>query len=331
MNDLRISVIIPTYNGARWLPETIASVLAQTYCPAEIIVVNDGSTDDTASVLRRFEPALQVVHRSNGGIGAARNSGLEVAGGDFVAFLDHDDLWRPDKLQRQVDYLRQHPDIDVLYSDAEEFNENGSVHRSYHELFSRLRRPGDRFEALVRFSVPLMSTVLIRAEFLHRHQLRFIEPASGVDDIGLLLEISALGGRFGCLDECLTFRRLHTGNTSGVHYQRFARRIVLYRELLDRFTGAPAHQRRLLRWGLRQACWRVGEWHWGRLQIAQAREHFQEAVGWDGVGFRAGAYALACGLPLSVIRSMQQAKRWVQGMLGRGWPFRGVLRRAAGM
>jgi glycosyltransferase involved in cell wall biosynthesis len=100
-----ISVIIPTYNRAGIISQTIDNVLSQSYKNIELIVVDDGSTDDTQSVLRGYGSRIRTVTQSNSGPACARNRGLEVATGEFIAFQDSDDLWKPDKLERQIALL----------------------------------------------------------------------------------------------------------------------------------------------------------------------------------------------------------------------------------
>ena len=106
-----VSVIIPAYNGAAFLPEAVASVRAQDL-PVDLIVVDDGSTDDTAAVAAAL--AVRLVQRPNGGVGAARNSGLAAATCPFVAFLDVDDLWPLGSVRRRLDYLETHPAADFV-------------------------------------------------------------------------------------------------------------------------------------------------------------------------------------------------------------------------
>lgn len=96
------SVIIPTYNSAAWVGDAIESVLRQTAAPREVIVVDDGSADDTAAVVRRMGPLARYVRQDNAGPAAARNRGASLARGDWLAFLDADDLWLPEKLERQL-------------------------------------------------------------------------------------------------------------------------------------------------------------------------------------------------------------------------------------
>ncbi len=105
-----VSIIIPCYNAERWLAETLESALAQTWPDKEIIVINDGSHDGSLALARRFEPrGVRVIDQPNGGAAAARNHGLREARGDFIQFLDADDLISPDKIAAQIELLRQRP------------------------------------------------------------------------------------------------------------------------------------------------------------------------------------------------------------------------------
>ncbi len=102
-----VSVIIPVYNGERYLASTLQSVFAQDYQPLEVIVVDDGSTDSSTRLVREFTD-VHYIRQENRGVAAARNVGIAAARGEYLAFLDQDDLWEPDKLRRQVDCLTQH-------------------------------------------------------------------------------------------------------------------------------------------------------------------------------------------------------------------------------
>lgn len=102
---MKISVIIPNFNYARYLEEAIESVLGQTYQNIELIVVNNGSTDDSLKVLKKYSDTIRVINQSNLGQSGARNSGLKNATGDFIAFLDADDFWAPTKLEKQLNLI----------------------------------------------------------------------------------------------------------------------------------------------------------------------------------------------------------------------------------
>ena len=113
-----VSVVIPTFNGARFLAQTIESVLAQTYPRLEVLVVDDGSTDETPAIAASYAPRVSYLHQANAGTAAARNTGITQASGAFIALLDHDDLWEPRKLERQLPLFATDPQIGAAGSTA---------------------------------------------------------------------------------------------------------------------------------------------------------------------------------------------------------------------
>lgn len=126
----KVSVIIPTYNSAPFIVATIRSVLDQTYSNYEVVIVDDGSTDDTLQVLNAFVPSscdfvdkIRVFSKTNGGPASARNLAIRNSTGKYIAFLDGDDLWTPDKLAEQVEFLESHPKVGMTYAEALIFTE----------------------------------------------------------------------------------------------------------------------------------------------------------------------------------------------------------------
>jgi glycosyltransferase involved in cell wall biosynthesis len=114
MTTVPFSVVIPTYNCGRWVTQALDSVLAQTARPAEILVVDDGSTDDTRQRLRPYRAHIRYLFRVNRGVAAARNAGVAASGEAWVAFLDADDVWHPRKLELQAQALARRPDLALL-------------------------------------------------------------------------------------------------------------------------------------------------------------------------------------------------------------------------
>lgn len=110
-----VSVVVPAYNSALYVGMAVRSALDQDYPNKEIIVVNDGSTDNTADILAQFGARIVVVNQSNSGVAAARNLGMQTARGAYIALLDADDAWLPGKLRKQVDYLSAHPELAAVY------------------------------------------------------------------------------------------------------------------------------------------------------------------------------------------------------------------------
>lgn len=113
-NNLLLSVIIPVYNGEKYLAEAIENVKNQNYQPLEIIVIDDGSTDKTAEVAGEFKDSIHYAYQENSGPSAARNCGIKMANGDVITFLDVDDLWSDDKLKLQMDYLANNPSVEIV-------------------------------------------------------------------------------------------------------------------------------------------------------------------------------------------------------------------------
>lgn len=123
-NNPLVSAIIPVYNGRRFLAETIQSVLAQTYQPVEVVAVDDGSTDGSAAIVESFS-SVTCIRQRNQGVAAARNRGVKATQGELLAFLDQDDLWVEEKLEKQVAYLQRHPGVGYVLSQVQFFLEPG--------------------------------------------------------------------------------------------------------------------------------------------------------------------------------------------------------------
>jgi len=121
MTSDQVSVVMPVYNGLRYLAAAIESVLAQSLAPAEIIIVDDGSTDDGAAIARTFGPPVRVLTQANRGPAAARNLGVAHASRDLLAFLDADDLWPSTKLARQMQVLQDSPLCEAVVGGVENF------------------------------------------------------------------------------------------------------------------------------------------------------------------------------------------------------------------
>src|ERR1700722_4833051 len=114
----KVSTIVAVYNGANTVDRALRSIFAQTFADNEVIVVDDGSTDDTASVLARFGDRIRVITQPNRGLSSARNAGVRASSGEYIAFLDDDDEWMPEKLARCVPVLDADPDCALVYTFA---------------------------------------------------------------------------------------------------------------------------------------------------------------------------------------------------------------------
>ncbi len=274
-----MSVIIPAYNAEKWIAECVESVLGQTYRKIETIIIDDGSTDRSAQIVKeRFGDRVVLIQQSNRGPAGATATGFHRAVGEFIAFLDNDDLWKSDKIEKQIAYFRTHSDVVGVHTDAEEFSSLGVGHVSYLSRHPALRDSNNLMEAILRCDVPLKSTVMLRRKFLARYAIEPDQEACSVEDVGLFMEIVGRGGRFDLLDEVTTYRRIHGGNVSSNHLNRFTRRVPMYKRLLDRCADCDDCWKAMVRRALSDAEFRVAEHYWGQGDRREAREHFLNAL-----------------------------------------------------
>jgi glycosyltransferase involved in cell wall biosynthesis len=218
------SVVIPTYNRAEFLPHTVESALGQEGAEVEVIVIDDGSTDDTASVVERLSPAwgerFRYVRQENAERCVARNHGLRHARGEFVAFMDSDDLWRPNHVAACVEALRRNPSAVAAYG------EHGLVDAGGRVIEEHVVRPayeGDDFRrALCLKRLILHPTeVLVRRSALEGTGEVFDPEIPGVED-WLAWAGLARRGQFARVGQPTAWRRLHPGGTWG-DPEKFAR------------------------------------------------------------------------------------------------------------
>ena len=170
---LLVSVIIPTYNRWPMLGQAVESVLAQTAGGYELIVVDDGSTDETRCRLADYGSRLTVLTQRNRGVSAARNLGASRASGGYLAFLDSDDLWHPGKLQRQLDFMERNPEVEICQTDEIWIRNGVRVNPR-----NRHRKPsGDIFRASLELCLVSPSAVMMRRELFERiGRLRRVAP-----------------------------------------------------------------------------------------------------------------------------------------------------------
>lgn len=119
-----VSVIMTVYNGEKYIEKALQSIIDQDYSNVEIIVIDDGSTDNTAKIIRQFPTEISYHYQKNSGIATGWNNGVEKARGTYLSFIDSDDIWTDGKLKFQVQILENHPDIDISFGYAQEFFES---------------------------------------------------------------------------------------------------------------------------------------------------------------------------------------------------------------
>jgi len=205
---MRLSVVLPVFNGASFLVAAIDSVLAQTRRADEIIAIDDGSTDDTRAILERYA-AVRVVGQANAGCAAARNAGAALASGDAIAFVDQDDIQCVDRFARQIDALRADPKLGFVVCAQQNFLSEAMVHPPSWCDPRTLAGPQHGFGA---------NTLMLRREVLARVG-PFDPEKVPIDDSDWLLRALDGGERYLHLDTALVRRRIHDANLSA---RRFA-------------------------------------------------------------------------------------------------------------
>jgi glycosyltransferase involved in cell wall biosynthesis len=204
-----VSVIIPAYNKAQLTVKTVESVLAQTYPHLEIIVVDDGSTDDTRLALKFFDQRIRYVYKKNGGACSARNEGIRLATGNFMAFIDCDDLYVPEKLERSVEYLKRNSEYAFVHTAASFIDGEGNVTGRYSH--PRSRREGVITNRLIMGNFICNSTVVARSEAVRKAGF-FDETIFTPADWDMWLRLSIVGG-VGYIDAPLTQYRIEDNYT----------------------------------------------------------------------------------------------------------------------
>ncbi len=246
-----VSVVIPTYNRADLVCESLDSVLSQDYPNFEMIVVDDGSTDDTREVIRaRFGDTVRYIHQHNAGPAAARNTGIRAARGEYIAFQDDDDLWLPGKLARQVEALERRPDHGFCYGQALAADPDGnSTGRTYGA--SDKGKTGDNFAVMVRHHAILGPSLVIRRKCLATVGL-FDESFLTAEDTELFLRLT-LEWPGVYVHDPLVLVREHAGRKTSAELPdgrvlRAVRRA--YEKLLQELGPDRERHRALAHWGL---------------------------------------------------------------------------------
>jgi glycosyltransferase involved in cell wall biosynthesis len=210
MGTPKISVVLPAYNAVAYLDEAVSSILGQTFPDFEFIIINDGSTDATASILNRYvelDSRIQVYHQENQGMISALNRGCRLARGQYIARMDADDISLPHRLERQLEYIDRHPEIGILGTWIYNVDKNGAVKGTWRPPTNpKMLKWTNFFGVCVSHSSVLMRRAVIE-------KLNFYRPdAIHGEDVDLWLRASSITG-FANVPEVLNKYRVWTGST----------------------------------------------------------------------------------------------------------------------
>lgn len=237
---MKVSVIIPLYNARDVIRETIESVRAQRWKDYEIIVIDDGSTDGSAEIVRGLGGGFRYVRQENAGVARARNRGIAESKGMYIALLDHDDLWHPTKLVKQVTLLERRPEVGMVITDVALIDSAGRPVGSVESAY----KPSQAFARLfVRRYEPTPSAAMIRRSVLQAVG-RFDEDfdSAGLDDQELWARIAA-HCEIANIAEPLTFHRIREVEPAAVALRH---RPLLISKLLNQFGHDPVKRRYLM-------------------------------------------------------------------------------------
>jgi glycosyltransferase involved in cell wall biosynthesis len=240
-NPPLVSIIIPTWNTASYVREAVDSALAQTYQNCEVIVVDDGSTDNTKAVLGPYISAKRItyMYQANTGLSGARNTGIKASHGEFIALLDSDDVFLPEKIAEQVAYLTEHPACDVSYCNLFHFwDGEQALLRLNYEYYSG----DDVLPHLLHMNFIAPLSVVLRRSVIERFGM-FDENLKRSEDLEFWLRLAHGGARFEFLPKRLAKLRMRkTANLQGVESQPKVKETML--EVLERVSATMTPEER---------------------------------------------------------------------------------------
>lgn len=322
---MKVSVIIPAYNCAAYFADALRSVQSQSCTDLEIIVVDDGSTDNTLKIARQFaagDARIHVITQPNGGKpGATRNAGLRIATGEFVAFLDGDDIYLPEKIARQLAVLRAHSDVDIVFCDVVQFQsdwlrpDNACYLRDLqfvHVAAQYLEKAADETYLCtpdfyifmsMNFSCLCTPSVLIRRSALQGECAQFTETLRIGEDIDLWFQL-ARRVRIAYLNQPLTAYRHHTASITRDEEINLRDTIEAHRRNLDRGRDIfSAEQLVTLNHKMARRYFSLAYLRWQKGDAREARALYACARGYHPAIFSRRAW-LKTWLPSALVRQL---------------------------
>jgi len=302
-----VSVVIAAYNAAPWIAETLDSVLAQTFLDCEVIVVDDGSSDETPEVVAGYGSRVRYLRKENGGAASARNVGIRAARGSYIAFVDADYLWLPEKLQLQMELFSRHPDIAWVYSDAIVFDGETGLELYKMSDVTKLYA-GDILRPLLLFDFILSPTLLIRRDVFGTVGYFDESPDLQIgEDWNMWLRIAAKY-RVEFVDRPLARYRLRATRQTGAMDVQYAFRSK-WTIIENAVAREPARLSDLREHALANVCMGTAKQMLRRGDRLGAREMFTRAISLYPYDARTFAYWLTTFLPKPALNWLRAARR----------------------
>jgi len=265
-----VSVIIHTYNNEKFIAETVESVLNQTYKDYAVIVVDDGSVDGTRDALIPYMQKIRYHYKENGGIASAKNAGIGLSQAEFVAFLDHDDLWAPDKLQLQMECFNENSQVGLVYAKYTSFRDGKELRTKPEKGYS-----GWIFKELLSKSFIQTSTVVVKRECLDAVG-PYDESFSLGDEYDMFLRIAR---KFQCsfIDKSLTRYRVHDTNASNNDFLFDNENLGVYKKVYNNFTDLDGVEKKILRKRIARYSMKVAEGLYRQGKQEESKKYQMEA------------------------------------------------------
>jgi glycosyltransferase involved in cell wall biosynthesis len=302
-----VSIIIPAFNAAEFIRESISSALGQDYEKKEVIVIDDGSTDNTQGMVQPFLENIDYYYKANGGPASARNVGIRMAKGEYIAFLDADDTWSFKKLTEQVDYLSLNLGVDVVFTLAD--NGESDVLRYSTGAKQRIGE-GEIFYELLKGNFIVTSTVMVRRSVFFSIGLfdedKFLV---SVEDINMWLRMSRLF-RFGFIDQVLSRRRLHKNSLTEDFERMFSADLYNYEKIATSYPKLELKKKRAYYIGLSNYCFGAGDSYFYKRDYKNARKVFLLSIRYNVLHLKAWVRLGIAFLPTKLINTVRKKRRF---------------------
>jgi glycosyltransferase involved in cell wall biosynthesis len=293
--DMSVSAIIPTYNCAHLLPQAIESAIHQSHRLREIIVVDDGSTDNTEECVRPFLSQIRYVKQENRGLAGARNRGIRESTTEFIAFLDADDVWLFEKTEKQLSAFRSSPDAALAFTDARVLSPSGKTMPTF--MNGKGAREGYVFDVLLRSSFILPSTAMIRRSCLEDVGL-FDEGLLCVEDLDLWLRISRKYPVKMVAEPLAVWRRQEDSLTAKITNMANGT-IQVYLKWLPKSCDLNSEERRIIKHQIAKCYFDIG-FTLRDQNTMLALKNFSLSLGWNLGNIKSWRAVLTALLPASL-------------------------------
>ncbi|MGA2670059.1 MAG: glycosyltransferase [Dehalococcoidia bacterium] len=310
----KVSVIIPSYNGARFISEAIQSVIDQSFTDFEIIIVDDGSTDNTSEVVKGFkDPRIRYIYQENRGLPAARNSGILASGAEYIALLDSDDKWLPGKLELQVKAIESAPQVGVVYCDVYNFDsESGTIIGTFFKELPFSPPRGRVLSQFIQHYFGHPSTLLIRRNVFAQVGM-FDETLRSCEDEDMLFRMASYF-EFEVVPLPLLMYRVHAGQMSRNRELSFR----YYIPCLNKALHSPVLNNKMrtdLRKRLSDYKFQYGEFLLCRGKVSMGAKEFWGSIKADVSKFLSSAIALTGRIMIFALKMMRLKlwRNWVRG------------------